>query len=168
MAPEPRSPRPGPRTALVDTVVAALIFALGAVVVWDSYRLGARWAADGPQSGYFPFYVGLLICISSAVIVVQSLARVKTDRHRFVEAAQLRQVMVIFLPAAAFVLGVQYIGIYVSAALFIGLFMRFVGRYPVLRSVAAGPAVSLVAFTLFEIWFQIPLPKGPVENLLGY
>ena len=49
-----------------DAAVAVAFFLFGALVVWDSKRLGAEWASDGPQAGYFPFYIGMLICISSA------------------------------------------------------------------------------------------------------
>ncbi len=158
----------GARTVVVDLVVAVLVFALGAIVGYESYRLGASWGSDGPQAGYFPFYIGLLICICSAVIFVQSFVRLGTDRRVFVTAGQFRQVLVILLPSAAYVFGVWLIGIYVSAALFIALFMKFAGRYSWLRSTVLGLAVGITAFVLFEIWFKIPLPKGPVERLLGF
>jgi len=168
LAHDHESAQTGARTALVDLVVAVLIFALGALVVYDSYRLGASWASDGPEAGYFPFYIGLLMCICCAVVFGQSLARLKSDRRVFVSTGQLKQVLVILLPSTAYVLGVQLIGIYVPSAFFIGLFMKFAGKYSWLRSVAVGVAVSVVSFLLFEIWFKIPLPKGPVERLLGY
>ena len=47
--------------------LALILFVLGTIVVFDSYRLGSKWGSDGPQSGYFPFYIGLLICLASAV-----------------------------------------------------------------------------------------------------
>lgn len=156
------------RTVVVDLVVAVIIFLLGALVVYDSLRLGAGWASDGPQAGYFPFYIAVLICISSVVTGVQALLRFKRDQQVFVDREQLQQVMVILLPSVAYVLGVQYIGIYISSAVFIGLFMRIFGKYSWLRSVAVGLAVSVAAFVLFEIWFTIPLPKGPLEELMGY
>jgi hypothetical protein len=168
LAHDHQSTQTGARTVLVDMVVAVLIFALGALVVYDSYRLGAGWASDGPQAGYFPFYIGLLMCICCAVVFGQSLARLKSDRRVFVSTGQLKQVLVILLPSAAYVLGVQLIGIYVPSAFLIGLFMKFAGQYSWQRSVAVGVAVSVVSFVLFEIWFKIPLPKGPVERLLGY
>ena len=168
MTQEPQSTARVVRTVPVDLVVAALIFLLGATVSWDSYRLGTSWAEDGPQAGYFPFYIGLLICISSAVVAVQSLLKRKRDTQIFAQYDQLKQVMVILLPSTAYVLGVQLIGIYISSAVFIALFMRLVGKYTWLRGVVVGVAVSAVAFVLFEIWFTIPLPKGPLEALLGY
>ena len=156
------------RTVVADLVVAILIFALGALVSYDSYQMGAGWVGDGPQAGYFPFYIGVLICISSTVVGVQSALRLQRDRQVFVEHEQLKQVMVILLPSTAYVLGVQLIGIYVSSAVFIALFMRLAGKYSWLRSAVVGVAVSVVAFLLFEVWFTIPLPKGPLEELMGY
>jgi putative tricarboxylic transport membrane protein len=156
------------RTVVVDIVVAAIIFVLGALVAWDSYRLGASWASDGPEAGYFPFRIGALICICATVVIVQGLLRYKTDRTAFVGRTQFRQVLVILLPSTVYVFGVWLIGIYVSSALFIALFMKFAGRYTWLRSVVVGLGVSVTAFVLFEMWFKIPLPKGPFERLIGF
>jgi hypothetical protein len=168
MAHAPQTAKGGLRTSAVDLAVAVVIFLIGALVVWGSYDLGASWGSEGPQAGYFPFYIGMLICVSSAVVAIQSLARRRRDAQVFVQRDQLKQVMVILLPSAAYVLGIQYIGIYVSSALFIALFMRLVGKYRWARSVAVGVAVSVISFLLLEVWFTIPLPKGPLENLLGY
>ena len=159
---------PAARTVTVDAVTAAIIFLLGALVVYDSHRLGASWGSDGPQAGYFPFYIGLLMCSATAVVFVQALLRLGTDRRVFVETGQLKQVLLILVPSTVYVAGVQWIGIYVSSILFIGLFMKVLGKYSWLRSAAVGGGVGVVSFMLFEIWFRIPLPKGPLEGLLGY
>jgi hypothetical protein len=98
----------------------------------------------------------------------QGLLRVRIDRAVFVTHVQLKQVLVILLPSTAYVLGVQLIGIYVSSALFIALFMKIAGKYSWMRSITVGVGVSVSAFVMFEIWFKIPLPKGPIENLIGY
>jgi putative tricarboxylic transport membrane protein len=168
MAHNENSTQGAARTVVVDLVVAILIFALGALVAFDSFRLGATWASDGPQAGYFPFYIGFLVCACSAVVAVQSIARLRTDRREFVSVGQFRQVLVILVPSVLYVLGVSLIGIYVSSALFIALFMKFAGHYTWLRSAIVGLGVAGAAFVMFEIWFKIPLPKGPLERLLGY
>jgi len=168
MADDHGSAGAGARTVVMDLMVAVLVFTLGAIVGYDSYRLGASWASDGPQAGYFPFYIGLLICICSVVVFVQSFARLGTDRRIFVTAGQFKQVLVILLPSAVYVFGVWLIGIYVSSLLFITLFMKIAGHYSWLRSAVVGLAVSASAFVMFELWFKIPLPKGPVERLLGF
>ena len=168
MSQEQNSGEGGTRTIVLDLAVAAIIFALGALVTWDSHRLGSSWGADGPQTGYFPFYIGLITCLCGAAIFVQGLVKLSTDRSVFVTHEQLKQVLVILVPSTVYVLGVQLFGIYLSSAIFIGLFMRVAGHYSWLRSVVVGAVVSVSSFMMFEIWFKIPLPKGPLENLLGY
>ncbi len=158
----------GTRAVIVDLVVAVLVFLFGAMVAYGSHELGSSWGADGPQAGYFPFYIGMMMCICGGVVLGQCLMRLRTDRSVFVTYSQLKQVMVVLVPSALYVAGIQFIGIYVPSALFIGLFMKFVGKYGWLRSVTVAVAVSVIAFLLFEIWFKLPLPKGPVENLFGY
>lgn len=156
------------RIVTMDLVVAALIFALGALVVFESVRLGASWGTDGPGAGYFPFYIGALICICSFAVFVQSLLKGKTDQAVFVTRERFKLVLVVLVPTAVYAFGVWLIGMYVSSALFIVLFMRVAGRYTWLRSTAVGAGVSVAAFVMFEIWFKIPLPKGPIEALIGY
>ena len=57
------------RNCTVDAVVAAVLFFLGAVVIVQARSLGAEWTSDGPGPGYFPFYIGLILCIASAGIL---------------------------------------------------------------------------------------------------
>jgi len=150
-----------------EMVVAALFLLLGAIVVWDSVRLGARWADDGPQAGYFPFYIGLLVCVSSAVNLVTAALKKRAADKAFVEVAQLKLVLSVLIPSFVYVALVAWLGIYVASAIFIAFFMRWLGKYPWWKVVAVSLGNSVVFFLIFEIWFKVPLPKGPLENLLG-
>jgi hypothetical protein len=146
---------------VMEIVVAAIVLAFGALFMYSSYRLGFRWSADGPESGFFPFYVNLSIVLASLAIIVRSI--VKRDARSqtvFVEWGQFKQVLSVLIPAAVFVLGIQLIGIYVSAAIYIALFMRFIGKYGWVRSIALSLIVAGVSFMMFEVWFQVPLFKG--------
>lgn len=150
-----------------ELVVAAAFFALGATVVYDSVRLGARWVADGPQPGYFPFYVGLIICIASAATAGFAL-RMPVERNgTFVEVGQLRLVLSVLVPSAIFVALVGWLGIYVAGALFIAFFMRWLGKYAWWKVAAVAIGNSVIFYLIFEVWFLVPLPKGPLEALLG-
>jgi hypothetical protein len=164
MSQHQESGQSGVRTVTVDLAVAAIIFALGALVAWDSARLGAEWGSDGPQTGYFPYYIGLITCVCGVVSFVPPLLKLKSDHSVFVTYEQLKQVMVILAPSTAYVLGVQFLGIYASSAAFILLFMRVAGKYSWLRSFLVGLGVSLGAMVMFEIWFKTPLPKGPGDE----
>jgi putative tricarboxylic transport membrane protein len=158
--------RPAASTRTLELVVAALLFLLGAVVVFDSLRLGARWAEDGPQAGYFPFYVGLLICFSTGVVMYRAFGDKAKALKTFVTRGAFRQVLWMLVPSIAYVALIKPLGIYVASTLFIGFFMRRLGRYPWLMTAAVAVGVSVLFFLLFEVWFKLPLPKGPLEAWL--
>lgn len=157
-----------PSVFTTEVAVGLIIVALGAVVMWDSVRVGAGWGAEGPKAGYFPFYIGLilvaasLVNIAAAVVQRVKLARPITERHQFV------LVLRVLVPAIVFVAVIPVVGLYVAAVFYIGAFMRFLGHYgwPLVAAVAIG--VPIVTFVTFEIWFLVPLPKGPLEEMMGY
>jgi putative tricarboxylic transport membrane protein len=159
--------RPAFRHQSAEIVVAALFLALGALVMWDSVRLGARWAEDGPQAGYFPFYIGLLVCVASAANIASAFFLGDEKNRTFVETHQLALVLVVLVPAATYVALIGWLGIYVSSALYIGFFMSWLGKYPWWKVAAVSVGTSAVFFLIFEVWFLVPLPKGPLESALG-
>ena len=158
------------KNCTVDSVVAAILFVVGAVVVFEARRLGAGWTSDGPGAGYFPFYIGLIVCISALGVIYQSRAPKTRDESTFVDREQLGRVLSVLLPAAVYVLGIWVLGIYVASAIYIALFMIVLGKYPPLKSVTVATIVVAVFFTMFEVWFKVPLYKGLLEPLrfLGY
>jgi hypothetical protein len=149
-----------------EIVVSVLFLALGALVMWDSVRLGARWGSDGPQAGYFPFYIALLMSIASAVNLVIALVG-KGGFRAFVEVEQLKLVLSVLLPSIVYVGLIALLGIYVASAIFVAAFMRWLGKYPWWKVAAVSIGNSVVFFLIFEMWFKVPLPKGVVERLLG-
>ena len=165
------SEQPGGRAAFryksAEIAVALILIALGALIAFDSLRIGARWIADGPQTGYFPLYIALILCIVSAVNVVRAL-RIKPEANRsFVQVGQLRLVLSVLVPAAVFVGVISWTGLYLAATLFIAFFMYRLGGYPWWKAASGGVGAGVVLFVLFEIWFLVPLPKGPLERALG-
>ena len=148
-----------------EVVVAALFLLLGGIVVWDSVRLGARWADDGPQAGYFPFYIGVLVCLASAVNLV--VAFLKKENPAFVGVEQLKLVLSVLVPSILYAGLVAAIGIYVASIVFVAFFMRWLGKYEWWKVAAVSIGNSVVFFVIFEVWFKVPLPKGVVERMLG-
>jgi hypothetical protein len=164
-------PALGMRSA--EGAAAAVFLALGAIVIYDSLRLGYGWKEDGPQAGYFPFYVGILICVAALVNLAGALFALRASDKTFVEVGQLKLVLSVLLPSAAYVLliggagPVGGLGIYVASALFVAFFMRWLGKYPWWKVAAVAIGNSVFFFAVFEVWFKIPLPKGPLEAVLG-
>ena len=155
-------------TRTMDIVVALFFLVVAAIVIMDSTRLGFRWREDGPAAGYFPFYIGVLIAISSVVNLVRAIGDTKAAQKTFVTQPAFRQVLAVLIPLCVYVLFVGWIGIYVASAVYIALFMWYFGRYPLVKGALIGAGVSLTIFVMFEIWFLVPLPKGPIEDFFGF
>jgi len=152
------------RQKSAEILVAALFFCLGAVVVYDSVRLGFRWADDGPQAGYFPFYIGLVICIASLVNLGVALAA-RQDRDKvFVQVGQIKLVLAVLVPTAVYAALIKPIGLYEASVLFVAYFMRWLGKYAWWKIAAVAVGNSLFFLVIFELWFQIPLPKSAVAE----
>jgi hypothetical protein len=158
------------RNSSVDAVVSALIFALGAVVVYEARALGSGWQSDGPGPGYFPFYIGLILCIAGAGIFWQAVFSARRNRAAFVDREQFGRVLSVFVPAILYVVAIVFVGIYVASAVYIAIFMVVLGKYAVWKSVLIGVAVNALFFAMFEVWFKVPLYKGSLAPLsfLGY
>ena len=139
---------------------------VGALVVYDSLRLGAKWADDGPEAGYFPFIIGVIICIASAINFAAVFAWARDTDRTFVEVGQLKMVLAVLVPTSIYVALIGPLGIYVASILFIGFFMRWLGKYEWWKLAAVSIGNSVFFFIIFEVWFKIPLPKGPLEALL--
>ena len=152
------------RTA--DLTTAAVLMAGGILVIWDSLRLGIGWGTDGPKSGFFPFWLAVLLSACCLGIVAQALRR--RDRGAFAKREALRPVLQMLLPSVGFVLGTQFVGLYVATALYMALYMRWIGRYSWIAVVALSVAFPVATFLVFEKWFLVPMPKGPLETWLGY
>ncbi len=152
----------------MELVVAALFMAVAALVMWDNWRIGARWGTDGPESGYFPFYMGVIMFVASLATFVINLVTKHPDLKTFVERSQLVLVLRVLIPTIVFVVLIHFLGIYVAAAIFIAFFMTWLGKYPIYKVVPIAIGVPVMLFMMFEVWFLVPLPKGPLEAALGY
>jgi putative tricarboxylic transport membrane protein len=150
-----------------ELLVAAFLFCVALLVITDSVRVGIGWADDGPRSGYFPFYIGLILAAASGALLVQQLLRWRAVDPLFATRGQLRSVLAVLLPMVAYVALIGLIGIYVASALLIGAFMRRHGRYRWSLVAAVALGVPLLIYGVFERWFLVLLPKGPLEAMLG-
>ena len=165
-APAGDGPAVAERGPELTVAIVLMVFALG--VIADSVRVGIGWADDGPRSGYFPFYIGLLLLGASATTVIKTLLKWKTLDAEFAKRSQLALVISVLIPMIIYVAAISFLGTYLASALLIGYFMRKHGKFSWLYSVTVSVAVPLVVFLVFERWFLVPLAKGPIEQLLGF
>jgi putative tricarboxylic transport membrane protein len=152
----------------LEFVTAAVLFGLGLVLIKDSIRVGNGWGFDGPQAGYFPFYIGVILCAVSVINFIGALRDKKSATEVFLTRHQLGMVMSLLVPTTIFVIVIKWLGIYLSATLLIAWFMRRMGHFAYGKTALVSLGFSVVMFLLFEVWFKVPLPKGPIEAMLGF
>jgi putative tricarboxylic transport membrane protein len=161
--------RPLVRNSIMEVVMALLLLGVSAVVINDSIRLGFGWIeGEGPAAGYFPFYIAVALAVASLVNLVQSVTgRIEGGGETFVGRTAFLRVLAVLIPTAGYVALIGYLGLYVASAIFICLFMLVIGRDGILKSILVSLAIPAALFLMFEKWFLVPLPKGPLEAMMG-
>jgi len=152
----------------VETVVYLLLTALALLLAFDNWRTGMGWASDGPQAGYFPFYLSVILAAASLYGLVSIFVSRLDEGEVFITRDQLRRVMQVFVPTFLFCLFTQWLGIYVASFLLIAGFMWMVGRIALWKSLLTSFVFSMAMFITFDIAFDVIMPKGPLEALFGY
>jgi hypothetical protein len=155
----------GPTHRGVEIGMALALIALGVIVVVGSLQVGIGWGAEGPKSGFFPFYLGLSIIGASAVNLTSAFTL--DPRKLFADWSQLLQVLSVVIPTAIYVVAVPWVGIYASSLVLIAVFMMWLGRYSVAMAALVSIGTVVAIYLMFEKWFLVPLPKGPIEDFFG-
>jgi putative tricarboxylic transport membrane protein len=151
----------------VDVVVSILLLALVGLLAFDNWRTGIGWDSTGPQAGYFPFYLSVILGAACVYGLVKEFLARRQAKQVFVTRDQLRRVLQVFAPTLAFCLATQWLGLYVASFLLVAGFMAFIGRIAAWKSVLTALLFVLVMFVTFDIAFDVIMPKGPLEALFG-
>jgi hypothetical protein len=150
-----------------ELLVSGIIMLLALLDMFDSVRVGIGWADDGPKSGYFPFYIALILLCSSGTVFVSTLLKGRKNAAVFAEHQQLATVFAMLAPMTVYIVSMIWLGIYLPSITLVVYFMRRYGKFAWWITLAVSLGVSVAFYLCFEKWFMVPLPKGPIENWLG-
>ena len=155
----------GPSHRSVEIGVALFMALLAAIGIIGSLKVGIGWGAEGPKAGFFPFYLGVAIILASVMNLIMATTQ---DPHKvFAEWSQLVSVLSVVIPTAIYVVAVPWTGIYAASLILIWVFMMWLGRYSIAMSAAVSVGTVVAIYLMFERWFLVPLPKGPIEDWLN-
>ncbi|HSB04303.1 MAG TPA: tripartite tricarboxylate transporter TctB family protein [Thermodesulfobacteriota bacterium] len=145
-----------------DIVVALGLMVIGLLVLGDAVRLGFGWGISGPESGFFPFYMGLGIVICTFFIVLRAIKIYKKDGagKPLIPKGGTAQILWVLLPAIGVVLLTELLGLHLATVLYLAFYMGVVGRIPWGKVILLSVLVPLVVYVLFDRIFLIPLPEG--------
>jgi putative tricarboxylic transport membrane protein len=166
--PTPEDDRPIVKSRTVDIVVLLLLLGLACLLGWDSTRVGNAWGDDGPQAGYFPFYLSVLMGAACLFGLSRLLVASAGSMEGFITGRQLARVMQVFVPTLAFVIATEFLGLYVASFLLVAGFMWWIGGMALWKSVLTSFVFAAAMFLTFEIAFNVIMPKGPLEAVFGF
>ena len=89
-------------TKTADLIVATILLGIGLLVGFDAWRLGSGWGMEGPQAGFFPFTMAVLVVLGSVLAIRQAVkgtSSVKGSKP-FVPPGALKPVLTVLIPAA--------------------------------------------------------------------
>ena len=152
---------------VVDVVVSLLLLAFAALLAYDNWRTGRSWDATGPQAGYFPFYLSILLAGAAIYGLVKEILARKSEDEVFVTREQFRRVLQVFLPTLAFCLATEWLGLYVASFFLVAAFMMYVGKIAAWKSLLTAALFVVAMFVTFDVAFDVIMPKGPIEALIG-
>lgn len=167
MSDQSHSAETGPLQRPVEMAVALATLMFGGLVLIGSLQVGIDWGVEGPKPGFFPFYVSLFIIVGGLYNLWQALIHGNIKEGLFSSWEQLRRVLSVVVPSTIYVVLVPWLGMYVSSILLIAVFMMWLGQYSVWKTLPIAVGVPVVVYIVFERYFQIALPKGPIEYWLG-
>jgi putative tricarboxylic transport membrane protein len=167
MSDESHMAESGPSHRTIEIAVALSTLAFGFIILVGSLQVGIDWGVEGPRPGFFPFYISLFIIVAGIYNLVQATTLGGIKDGLFSSWEQLRRVMSVVVPSAIYVALVPFLGMYVSSILLIAVFMMWLGRYNAWKTIPIAVGVPAIVYFVFERYFQIALPKGPVEYWLG-
>ena len=151
----------------LEIATACVLAAFAAAVVAGALQLQTGWGDTGPQSGYLPLRLGALLLLVSVGLLVQAVRR-PHDGAVFATGEQLQRSLSLLLPTLVMAVAMPWLGTYLTGAVYLVFMARRHGRLAWPKAVALGPLVMAVFFGVFELWFGVPLVKGPIEHALGY
>ena len=145
-----------------DIVVAVGLMVVGLLVLGDAVRLGFGWGISGPESGFFPFYMGLGIVISTFFILLRAIKIYKKEGpgKSLVPEGGMAQILWVLLPAIGVILLTELLGLHLATVLYLAFYMGVVGRIHWGKVILLSVLVPLVVYILFDKIFLIPLPEG--------
>ena len=155
----------GPRHKVVEAGIALLIALFGDHRDHREPESRDQLGAEGPRAVFCPFYIGIFIVVASAINFWHVLR--DGGEGLFADGGFLRQVMSVVVPTAIYVSSMPFTGLYLTSIVFIGYFMRWLGKYSWLTVIAVAFGMPIITYFIFERYFLVPLPKGPIEDWLG-
>ena len=154
----------------LEVIAALLALAFGTSIVLGALEYHVGWGERGPEPGYFPFWMGLIVIVGAIGALSEALlSRRYAGAPVAIGADQARRIAAFLLPMLGFLVValVFKLGLYVGMVAYMLTVMLWQGRYRLPAALAVSFGTAAVFYLMFELWLHVSLMKGPVEAWLG-
>lgn len=119
-------------------------------------------APGGLKGGWYPFWSAVVIALAGAFVAYESLVRAQPGEGAFRDRASVFAFarMVAPMVVITYLMSDRLLGFYLASGLYVTYFARFTTRYRWIWSLAAGVAIPIVLFLVFEVGFRAVFPKS--------
>ncbi len=137
---------------------------LSVIVIAESVRLGFGWEeASGPQAGFVPFYLALLMLFASIFIFYLAWkSEKKDDDNFFVNKQGMMEAIKIAGTSLLFSIIIVYAGVYFAILIFSPIFVRWLGKHNWPTVIMFTIGITLAIYFGMEVGLKIPLPRSPL------
>ena len=152
-----------------EILCAAALLIVAGVVAREAIRLEIGWGEIGPKGGFFPFWLAVLLGSSSLVTLIRAVFEGnKQAAEPFLSRERLGLVLTVLVPIALVVPLIEIAGLYLTAFLYLLVYIWWNGRKSWVVIGAISLLFPLAIYLIFERWFLIPMPKGLLEAYLPF
>ena len=141
---------------------ALLLLSIGIITLVDSVRLGFGWGMSGPESGFFPFYLGLGQVICSVLVLRNVIVKYKKEGagKRLMPEGALKPILWILVPATVMIVITEFVGLHIAAAIYLAFYMRASEKVGWITVILVSVLVPAGLYIAFDKLFLVPLPQG--------
>jgi hypothetical protein len=146
------------RTVEIGTVSVLLL--LGALLFYESVRLGPGWGDSGPQPGFFPFVLTVLLVLGLLGVSYIDIHRRPDNRPFFEVSQEVSDLLRVGLPILVAVALIRWFGIYVTSGLYLAFFMAWYGKFRWYAALAGGIIFPVTLWLVLREGFNLPMPMS--------
>ena len=137
---------------------------LSVLVMIECFRLGFGWdEMSGPQAGFVPFYLAMLMILSSLFIFYLGWkGEKKEDDNFFINREGMMEAIKIAATALLFTIILVFAGVYFAMLIFAPIFVRWLGKHNWPTVIMFTIGITLAIYFGMEVGLKIHLPRSPL------
>lgn len=145
----------------VELLWATAFLVVAAIVIIESFRLGFGWQEHGPQAGFVPFWLAIVMVVCGGIIILRGLL-MEVGESFFMSRPAMWAMIWVFLASTLLAFMIGTLGMYIATVVFAVLFTYWLGRHPWYVALGFAIITALAVYYGMEKGLTIPLPKSPV------